>query len=67
MAKVLLTRPLQRIADDNKFSSILQKEGVDVIEILRGEQKQGIQVLAVGSQAPDGFHIEKLAYVQRIC
>ncbi len=33
MPKVLLTRPFQRIADDNSFSFTLQSNGVDVVEI----------------------------------
>ena len=33
MPRVLLTRPLQRIAADNSFSAILKSDGIDVIEI----------------------------------
>src|ERR1700730_11928100 len=33
MSKVLLTRPQQRISEDNTFSSALKAEGIDVIEI----------------------------------
>src|SRR5207249_1035496 len=33
MMRVLLTRPLQRIADHNTFSSILKSDSIDVVEI----------------------------------
>ncbi len=33
MSRVLLTRPQQRISEDNTFSSVLKAEGIDVIEI----------------------------------
>src|SRR5579872_4870559 len=33
MPRVLLTRPVQRIVADNIFSSTLQSEGIEVVEI----------------------------------
>jgi uroporphyrinogen-III synthase len=33
MAKVLLTRPLQRLSTDNTFSDMLRAEGIEVIEL----------------------------------
>src|SRR6187455_2491588 len=33
MPRVILTRPVQRLAADNTFTSMLQSEGIEVIEL----------------------------------
>ena len=39
---------------------------IDAVKILRGNQEQGVQILAVGRQSSDGFYVKKLTNIQSV-